>query len=504
MSGAGFRSGIATDRLLLPAGLPLLRGGGYPLVPRTLRFGAPAARFFPPSARRRLAEGLHDLLHSLRSGPWLELPGCVSSDRAIRLGDANASRRSRVPRCVRIVPVLMVIGVARPVIAQEGEVITPLDLFEKEAGRGIRVGDSFVLHPELAAGVRYDSNVYNTAGATRDDAEFSLRPQFVLQSDFTRHQVAVFGGADIRRFASLTGENSEAWNAGARARLELAEAINITPEFRISRGFEQRGSAGDQFLTDRPVGFTRKEYRLGIDRGLHRIELAANGRIERTDFMDAAVGGVPIDLSLRDYTYREAEFRAAYNLSARFQVYSRFVINGLSYRLALPARRNSSGLAVLGGARIRLTNLLDVEAGAGYISQNFDNPANPSIKAVDYSVSATWNPRPAWQLHAEVGRYVDPSPLANVPAIFRTSYRLEVRHVVGTRLLVGAEASHVDEAYRGIPRSDRRSQVGLNLTYRITPRIGATANVGYRRQDGGATGRTYDGVAAGIGIKVVG
>ncbi|MDE2435378.1 MAG: outer membrane beta-barrel protein [Sphingomonadales bacterium] len=473
-------------------------------MPKALRFGASKARFFLSSTHRGPALVLRELWSSVRSGPWLELRGCVSPLKAIRLGDANAPRRSRMPQSIRIVPVLLAIGVARPVLAQDGEVVTPLDLFEKEAGKGIRVGDGFVLLPEVGAGARYDTNVYNTATATRADAEFSLRPRVALQSDFSRHQLVFYGGADVRRFATLTEENTEAWDAGARARLELAEAINITPEFRISRGFEQRGTAGDQFLTDRPVAFTRKEYMLGIERGQHGIELALNGRIARTDFSNATIGGFPIDLTLRDYTYREGQFRVGYNLSPRFQVYSRIVANDLRYRTALAISRDSSGYAVLGGARIRLTSLLDVEVGAGYISQTFSNPAQRSIKAADYSVSAIWNPHPTWQLRAEAGRHVDPSPLANVPAIFRTSYRLEVRHVVGTRMLIGAEASHSSEAYRGLVGSDRRTDVGLNLTYRITPQIGATANIGYRRQDGGATGRTYNGAGVGIGIRVIG
>ncbi|MBS0475308.1 MAG: outer membrane beta-barrel protein [Proteobacteria bacterium] len=423
---------------------------------------------------------------------------------AIPLGDRLRRHLRHRPSWLTRLAIFVLALSSRPVIAQDSDVVTPLQLLEPEDSDGVRIGPTLVLHPEVRATVRHDTNIYNTDTARRADTAFILQPRFTLATDWQRHRLELFGDAEVWRFAKLTPENSEAGTAGARALLELGSWINVRPQVQISRGFEQRGTSGDQFFTDRPVRFTRKEASIEISREQHKLEIAASGRIGRTDYDDATVGGLPISLAERDVNYREGSLRVAYNLGSRVQVFGRMDLNGLSYRDPAAQLRNSSGYALLGGARIRATNLLDVEAGVGLLHQKFSNPAFSSLNAGNYTLTATWTPRRTWQFIAGAGREVAPSPLLNSPAIFRSTYRLEARHLLGTRLLLTAQAAHVSEDYRAIGRTDKRTSFDLSALYRLTPHIGVTASTGYRDQNGGALGRSYSGFAASLGVKVVG
>lgn len=393
---------------------------------------------------------------------------------------------------------------SRAAFAQEPETVTPMTLLDPYQADGIRLGSGFVLRPEVNAQVRHDTNIYNIDTPKRGDTVFDLQPRLTLSTDLPRHQVELYGAADLRRYAKYSGENSEAGELGARGLLELGSQIDVRPSFAFVRGIEQRGTSGDQFLTDRPVVFNRKEYRLDISRGQQKLELALGGRIRQTDYEDAAIDGVLIDLSSRNVVSRSANLRVAYNLGSRIQAYSRFEVGSLSYRNAVSRQLNSSGYDVLAGGRIRVTNQIDLEVGAGIIHRKFDNPAYANLNAANFALTASWVPRQTWQVIASAGRSVDPSPRLDTPAIFRTSYRLEVKHLVTPKLLTEVYAGHVREEYRGFSRTDKRFEIGASALYRLTRNIGVTVDVGYRDQDGGALGRTYSGFAAGLGVRVVG
>jgi len=423
----------------------------------------------------------------------------------ILLGNARRDAvAAMTPRwAVRLAIIALSFG-ARAAMAQDEEVVTPVTLLESANGEGLRVAGGLVLYPEISAAARYDSNIYNVELPKRSDVMFTVQPRFTLATDFPRHKVELFGGADIRRYAKYAGENSEAGHLGLRALLELGSAIDMRTSAVLTRGIEQRGTSGDQFVTDRPVNFNRKELEVELSRGQHRLEVGIGGKLSRTDYENATVGGAPVVLSQRDVLNRSAFTRIAYNLGSRIQVYSRFKLDELSYREPASKNLNSSGYDVLAGGRIRMTNLIDLEVGAGLIHRKFDNPAFKSLNAFNFALTSSWTPRPTWQIIASAARSVDASPVFDSPAIFRTSFNLEARHLVTPQLLVGLKAGHGREEYRGIGRADRRNSIDATALYRLSRNVGVTLDVGYRKQDGGALGRTFNGFAGGIGLKVIG
>ena len=367
----------------------------------------------------------------------------------------------------------------------------------------MQLGSNFRLYPTVQGEVDYDSNIYNVDIGKRDDEIFILRPEARISSDFARHYLELRGGAEIRRYVENSGENAEAYHIDALSRLELGGHIDVVPEAGYARGFERRGTAGDQFLSDEPVIFRRKYLGLQLSRAVGQLGLSLDGRVTTLGYSDATIGGVPIDLSDRDVTLRVAHLRASYRVREGISAFAEAGLNEVDYRTPLAQQRNSNGYSTLVGLHAEPSPILTFEAAAGYLHQDFDDPSYKDVGEIDYRLSAKWTPRRTWSVRAEVRRDVDPSPRIDTPAIIRSEFRLGAQHSVGDRLLLETEAATTTEKYQGIDRTDRYFRVDASARYRVNGNVGVTARVGYRTQGGDTAGRNYDGVYAGVGVSVV-
>jgi polysaccharide biosynthesis protein VpsM len=422
------------------------------------------------------------------------------TDRAIRIKPLPGQIKAK-PRVLRPIAALVCVLLSRPVYAQDDAVITPLDLFEPERGEGIRISPSLLFFPSVESDVTYDDNVYNSNQARRDDWAAAFRPRFTVRTDLPRHQFLLTGTADVRRYAAIEGENSEQFELLGKGTIDLAQRTEVIADAGFRRGIEQRGTAGDQFLTDTPVSFDRTFGGLLVRRDGGFLELTAEGRIAETRYRDTRINGLPVDLSARDSTVMRARARASAPSSHYSRIFVEASINKVNYKQSVPLQRDSDGFGVLAGMLLRLTNLVDLEAGVGYIRQNFDNPAIKDVGAVNFHLQVEWTPRPDLQVTALAVRVIEPSARLDVPAIMHSNFSLQAHKSIGDRTLLTAEIGVSDEKYQGSGRKDLRFNASAKAQYRLTDRVGLFARVGWRKQDGNALGRDYDGVSATVGVR---
>lgn len=397
--------------------------------------------------------------------------------------------------------VCMCLMAPRLALAEAPEVVTPIELFDPDSGEGIRVASGLLFYPQATAELTYDSNIYNVEAPKTEDGFLSFRPSFTLRSDFSRHAVRLEGTADIRRHFDITDEDSEQYRLSALGLLQLGQGIDVEPKAGIARGIERRGTAGDVFFTDKPVVFHDKWASLDIARTGRRFEVAAGGTITRRGYSDTSSGGVPIDLSLRDVTVRTARLRTDYGLNTRTRAFAEVSGNEIDYRISTTPSRNSSGFAVLAGVRHEVTALVDLEAGIGFLHQDFANPSVKSASKLNFRLAASWTPEPKWRLTASANRVVDPSRGQESPAIITTDFKLTAQRALGDRVLLGAEVGYLEEKFSGTLREDKRAFVNASAVYRLMDKAGLVLSAGYRDQAGGDFGRSYSGFAASVGLR---
>ena len=418
-------------------------------------------------------------------------PGQLSRRRTRRLG-------SGWQWCL----IVALTGVSRPALAQAPEVITPIDLFDPESGQGVTLGEKVIFMPRLEMDSTYDSNIYNVGQNEVDDFVASIRPRFVLRPDLARHSFELSGGAEVRRYADTAAENSEQYDIGASTFLDFADRTALVIDGRYRHGIDQRGTAGDQFFSDNPIEYDRIEAGVLLKRSGGFLEVLGEVRAAGIHYQDTTLNGVPIDLSDRDANVRRARVRASAPSSDHTRIFIQGSYNQVRYENSGPVSRNSEGYSALLGMHLLLTELIDIEAGAGYIRQTFDNPAVPNVGEINYHLLIDWTPRPDIAVTGAARRTVEPSPRPDVAAVIRSDFTLEAKKAIGDRLLATAEIGVVDEKYQGFADSDQRFHAGIGAQYRLTDNVGVTGRIGWRKQNGGSNGRDYSGVAATVGLRM--
>lgn len=410
--------------------------------------------------------------------------------------------RHRTRNALRLTLLLSTLLVSGQALAQDGgaDVLTPMDLFDGGEVDGVRVGPGLILRPKAEVQMMYDSNVYNIETGELDDFVAILKPELLFQTEMTRHYAEVKLGAELRRYADITSENSEQFELSGRSKLDLGTRVGLETEGGIARRIEQRGTAGDQFFTDNPVVYTTSWAGVELSRTGGTLELFGGAEIEKLDYSNASSLGVPINLGIRDVQILKARARVQYALGPATKFFVEGEVNEVEYDLNTAPSRDSSGYSVLGGIHYQLTALIEVEAAFGYNNQNFDNPLAESVSGIDYALSASWTPTPRWEVTANGERSIEASPIGNAPALVRSQFDLKVLTVMSNRILLESQVGIMEEDYRTIARTDERYFANVGVLFRINDNLGAKAQFGYRKQSSDFLNESYDGFSVGFGI----
>lgn len=502
----GDTSSIATDPLLLSASVDCNK-------PRSDTFRRPrvhARKIGDLSTRRpgKRSDVIEDLLVCLTLFPLMG-SNISAGARGRRLPPPIRVKPGpgQVRRCGMVFTFkssLLLTGLAlsRPVAAQDAKVLTPVEIFDPDTGEGLRVGPSVVALPELDADATYNTNIYDVETNRTDDFVFSLRPSLTLRTDLPRHEFSIRGAGEFRRYADTSSEDSDQFEIVGSGRLDLASRTEVDLDGGFRRGIEQRGTAGDLFLTDRPVEYNQTFGAISIVRTGGFIEMLGEAHISEFDYKNATLNGKPLDLSDRNVTIRRARVRASAPTGRNTRIFFELSGNQVRYQNAAPQPRNSNGFGVLAGVQRNITNLLTLEAAVGYLQQDFKDPAVKTVRGFNYHFLLNWTPTPNWQITGSADRDIDRSPREDIPAILDSTFKLQASNAVSDRLLFTAEAGVEDEEYRGSALRDRRYFVNALAHYRLTNRVGLIAEAGYRTQNGDNGARDYHGFAVSLGVRM--
>lgn len=342
------------------------------------------------------------------------------------------------------------------------------------------------LFPTLQSSLIADSNALRRqAGGQGDFAEQLSAGLSAAGGDEDRGWALAASGDSVRylRFSSQNGDQAKLHQSGflapaedLRADLSIDEQWLVEPIEDSSTGYrQQRPNRYALYSTQLALGYTSDDWQLlatgkaaayryagnppaVVGNVLDREELTSTLHLARTLFEGTALFIEP-ELNIRHYD-REIS------------------TDGL--------RHDSSGGQVLAGLRYDLSSVTYVEAGAGWMRQDYVDHAFPSVTGPALQARAVWNPLDRLSLGMGAQRRITESNLPGSSGVQVTSETASADYEIDDNLLAGFNFSFTDMRYKvevgSSSRIDDITQYGVELRYLIDETISiAAAWADYRR-----------------------
>lgn len=297
--------------------------------------------------------------------------------------------------------------------------------------QGGRIG-SFVILPSAELTTAYDSNIFASNRNEVDDVIFQLTPKIRARSDLSAPVQLNFDAVGIvRRFADNNSEDTEGYllsHDGSWEIPDLGEQSFIKWGVANARDWLARGFPGDVNSGAEPtifyntLGYTGFQYKPGA------FSILTHVSARHLDFDDvAAVGGGTVNNDDRDrWIYRES-MRFGYEFTRGYEGYLRGTLNQRRYETSPDDAgyvRDSEGYEAVGGMKIGVSPITNIDVFAGYLRQSFDDPRLPTIDGPGFGGQLNWSPRREWQIAGSVARSVEESDQTNYPSYLNTTYAM--------------------------------------------------------------------------------
>lgn len=329
---------------------------------------------------------------------------------------------------------------------------------------------SFLVHPEIAASVLYDDNIYATRNNEKSDTVGILTPSIAIKSDWVRHRLDFKAGADLSRYHDYTGENTSDYWTDADGRYDISGNSNVFGGLGYSRQHEDRTSP-DAVAGLEPTVYTVGSGYAGLFHNFGRASIRFGGTYEQLKFRDVpSLTGI-IHNQYRNRVQTALGARWSYKLRPGAEWFVQTSVNRRRYDSTPDGNgidRNSDGYTVAIGLKRSLGETLRAEGFIGYLAQNYKDSQIPDIHAPDFSARIKWDATQRTRVSAYLNRSVEETTLNHASGYLYTRASIRAEHQLRPDLSVNALLYAGRAAYQGDGRTDDTYMAGIGAKYRMS------------------------------------
>lgn len=330
------------------------------------------------------------------------------------------------------------------------------------------------LIPGLTAGVAYDDNIFARPQGV-SDAIAVVSPEFLLQSNWSRNALSVFGRADSQSYLDHDSESRVDWAVGTNGRLDIASDAGASAGLSFEQDTEPRTSPSTPVDAATPVRFTVAKAYLGGVKQFNRLRLSAqvNLRDYAYDNPEAIGGGVVYQRD-RSRTEPGVEAEAEYAISPAASVFVDVLGNHKAFRdeLAVNPSRTSSGYDLTVGSNFEITRLMQGQLQVGYLEQDYDDHRFSQVSGLSVRGFVRYYPTRLLTVTLSGSRAVQDAEVAGSEGYLASIGRVRADYELLRQLILSAEVDYENDDFRGVNRSDDRPSALFHAQYLVNRHIG--------------------------------
>ncbi|WP_173933210.1 outer membrane beta-barrel protein [Chelativorans sp. Marseille-P2723] len=371
------------------------------------------------------------------------------------------------------------------------------------APSGLRIG-TFVLIPQLEQGLTWTSNASDTPGG--DEAlmsETSLR--LGAASDWSRHSASANAFGTIRR--SLSGDEISEAEGGADVRLDVDISESMRGTGALAYSARREGASSPVIISGvekQPLRHTI-EAALGLERSLGPVRIGMIGEVLRNQFGDAKLaGGGRLSQSERNSILAVARLRSGYEISPALIPFVEVQAGRRIYddeRDSAGYARSALRLGARAGIAFDLSEKLNGEISAGWISEDLDDDRLQTISGLALGAILAWSPQRGTIVSLNANTVVEGTTAPGESGSLLHYGTLEMERQLRSNLTgnLALGLSYRDYAAGG---HDLIMSGEAGLTWWLNRYAGLTSRARHERQTSSLRGREYETTSVFMGVRL--
>ena len=375
---------------------------------------------------------------------------------------------------------------------------------------GFGVG-SLRLTPSLEASYGHDDNPNRLSSGVKGSSLLRTDGALTVRSDWDRHEFQ----ADLRLgysdYFDLQDASRPDGTGTFKARYDVTKDTALDLQGRFSLDTQRPGSpnvasgAQNVTVTNRPIILSYGDS-AGVTQKFNHLQLSLRGGYDRTDYEDAHYSdGTSLRLSTTNYTALYGTGRAEYEIGPTVTPFVEATLDKRVHDSDIDVfgyKRDNHGMALRGGARVKVSDLLRAEASGGYAERSYSDSRLPKLRGPTIDAEILYTPTPLTTVTLRGSTTLAETTTTGASGILIRTVSAQVSHDLLRNLTIAGTGSYSFSDYQGSDIKERSYAAGVQLEYKLTRSLSIKGSYSHEHLHSTTQGADYTANVFLIGLKL--
>ena len=327
-----------------------------------------------------------------------------------------------------------------------------------------------------------------------------------LRSNWQRHELQLNASGEYEWFFDNTITPKPEFNIDGSLRLDLIDGFSATAGANYGFATESASSPSLTSTAINEPGVHSYGTFLEVARSGGRIDLSLRGSIDRTQYDNAKLSsGGTFSQADRDVNQYGLSARVGYQTGL---AYSPFVFGSYSHGVhdlkfdRNGQQRDSDSYELRAGIDFDFGEKLNGEISAGYIVQEFVDPALADLAGLSLNANLNWSPQRGTDVGVIIGTNLGGGTTAGDSGAITYNVDLAVTHRIRSDLEMTGGVNFAYTEYQDLNRVDNTFTARAGLEYWVNRNWSLTGDLLYENLDSTVQSNSYNAASIMMGVKV--